>query len=349
MEAAFDSTMNRAVSAGNTHAEEGLCLDIGAGVRRSRELAELSQRKLAALAGTSEDAILRLERGEGSTRMLEAVLAKLHFRIQGLDRADTFAERVRSTRRSKQLSAAKVAREAGVTTKALRSVELGSSQVRVLASVIRIVAPEAKFIAAAPPRWSGKAFRTVQTPSTKRERHPSDHYSTPLPLIRLLLDAEQFPEHVLEPAVGEERIIEKALEERGYKVTCFDLHGRGREQRDFFDIDESYPALITNPPFRLATEFIEHAKRIVTEKFAMLLPLNNLTGFDRWQRLWTATDFPLAKVHVLNRGVHFLQDPHRDHVDSSQMYCAWYTFERDHRGPPTLLWLNNQALIARKT
>lgn len=323
-------------------------MDIGAGLKRCRELAELSQRKLAELVGTSEDTVHRLERGEGSTRMLEAVLSKLYFRIEGMERGDSFAERIRSTRLLKELPSAQVAREAGVTTKALRSVELGNSQVRVLESVIRAMSPEAKFIATAPPIKPGVYFKLVKRPNPERARHPSDHYSTPLPIVRLLLDAERYPDHVLEPAVGEERIIEKALKERGYRVTCFDLLGRGKEQRCFFDIDETYPALITNPPFRLATEFVEHAKRIVSDKFSMLLPLNNLTGFDRWQRLWTATEFPLAKVHVLNRGVHFLQDPHRDQIDTSQMYCAWYTFEKKHTGPPTMQWLNNQALIAHK-
>nr|WP_314447420.1 helix-turn-helix domain-containing protein [uncultured Sphingomonas sp.] len=324
-------------------------MDIGAGAKRCRELAELSQRKLAELVGTSEDTILRLERGEGSTRMLEAVLSRLHFRVEGMERADTFGGRVRFARSEKGLSAAKVAREAGVTTKALRSLELGHSQVRVLERVISVVAPNAKFIPQPPPLWSGKAFRTVANGTSKRERHPSDYYSTPYPITRLLLDVEAFPDHILEPAVGEARAIEAVLLERGHRVTSFDINGRGEEQRCFFDVDERYPAIITNPPFRLATEFIEHAKRIADEKIAMLLPLNNLTGFDRYQRLWNDTLFPLARVYVLNRGVNFLQDPTLERLGPSQMYSAWMIFERAHVGSPTIHWLNNQALMARRS
>ena len=168
----------------------------------------------------------------------------------------------------------------------------------------------------------------------------------------LLLDHEEFErtQRVLEPTVGQARVIERILLERGFTdVVCFDLHGKGHEQRDFFEITDHFHTIITNPPFRLHREFIQHAKRIATHKFAFLLPLNYLTGSGRHDDIWTDPDFPLTRVHVLNRGIDFIgSDPHADHFRSSQMYCCWYIFVRGHHGPPTLHWIDNHKHVERK-
>ncbi|WP_246167396.1 hypothetical protein [Sphingomonas piscis] len=179
-----------------------------------------------------------------------------------------------------------------------------------------------------------------------------DYYPSPAPVVRLLLDHEAFDRDVpiLEPTVGHARVIERVLRERGFmNITCFDLHCEGDERRDFFEITEHYHTIITNPPFRLHREFIAHAKRVATHKIAMLLPLNYLTGAGRHEDIWTDSDFPLARVHVLNRGIDFIgSDPHADQFRSSQMYCCWYVFERQHRGPPTLHWINSHKHVERK-
>lgn len=140
------------------------------------------------------------------------------------------------------------------------------------------------------------------------------------------------------------------LHERGYQDThCFDIVGLGDEQRDFFDITERYASIVTNPPFSRHVEFIEHAKQIATEKVALLLPLNYLTGKQRHSRLWEDQSFPLARVLILNRGVNFLtDDPFADRTQSSQLYCASFIFERAHEGPPSMQWLDNHVMVKRR-
>jgi hypothetical protein len=80
-----------------------------------------------------------------------------------------------------------------------------------------------------------------------------------------------------------------------------------------------------------------------------MLPLNYLTGKQRHSEIWDDGQFPLARVLIMNRGVNFLtDDPFAERVMSSQLYCGWFIFDRDHVGPPTMTWVDNHALIARR-
>jgi hypothetical protein len=165
------------------------------------------------------------------------------------------------------------------------------------------------------------------------------------------LDHEDFDRSlpILEPAVGEARSIERVLQERGYRVVSFDLHGQGAEKRCFFDVEEAYGAVVTNPPFNQHKAFIQQAKRVALSKVAMLLPLNHLTGADRHKEIWSDREFPLARVYVLTRGVNFLtSEPHADVFEPSQMYCAWYVFDRSHIGAAQVKWIDNNLHVARR-
>jgi hypothetical protein len=138
------------------------------------------------------------------------------------------------------------------------------------------------------------------------------------------------------------------LHERGYATVCFDLHGLGEEKRDFFTLTERYHSLITNPPFSLHLGFIQHAKRIVDDKIALLLPINYLTGEQRRFEIWEDRAFPLARVHVLSRGINFSADPHVEKFASAQLYMGWFVFERRHIGDPQIKWIDCSPWIERK-
>lgn len=167
------------------------------------------------------------------------------------------------------------------------------------------------------------------------KRKKSDFYETPYGLTRLFLSREVFPESVLEPACGGGAIV-RVLEEFDYKVTAFDL------EVDFLQYDEEVPAILTNPPFSLAFEFIEQAKKLATEKFAFLLPLSYLHGKKRYDAVYSDSSYPLSKVYVFTRypmlGDELREDgKHR----TGMMVYAWYVWDRAHQGPPTIEWLDN--------
>lgn len=235
---------------------------------------------------------------------------------------------------------------ARLSANTVRALEQDGGTVSSLVRLIRVVAPHASV---APIRQRTRSFPTVVGRHSVH-RSIQDHYSTPAPVVRLLLDHEAFEGSILEPCVGEARVIERILHERGNQdVVCFDIAGVGNERRDFFDISESYDSILTNPPYNQHAAFILHAKKVARRKIALLMPLNYLTGKLRQSEIWDDDAFPLARVLVLNRGVNFLaEDPFADRIEPSQLYCAWFVFERTHSGPPQIAWLDTHSLIERR-
>ena len=118
----------------------------------------------------------------------------------------------------------------------------------------------------------GKNFSGVN----RGQRKDSDFYETPYSITRQFLDREDFSNcnSVLEPASGNGAIVKVLAEHFKFKkpeqLQFYDLsYGR-----NFLEEKGSFDAIITNPPFSLAKEFILKAKEVATQKFAMLLPLS---------------------------------------------------------------------------
>lgn len=112
--------------------------------------------------------------------------------------------------------------------------------------------------------------------SSNHERDPVDWYPTPPDVTQALLEA--FPRlakgDVCEPACGDGSMA-RVIRTYGAYVVASDLHdhGYGRTGINFLDVKPGATfinAIITNPPFNLAAEFIEHA-RTFNVPVAMLL------------------------------------------------------------------------------
>jgi transcriptional regulator with XRE-family HTH domain len=319
-------------------------LNFGQAVRASRLSRKLTQAEVATLAGVSRQAIVLLESNRGRVSTLLAVQPHAPIRMSGPPVGKTYGERVRAARGERSIS--QIAELAGVTANTVRAIEANGGTVTSLSQVGLAVSPQATV---EPNIHKPRVWKTVHG-KTNPNRAIADYYATPAPIARLLLDHENFEGSILEPCVGEARVLEIVLRERGYvDLHFFDLMGAGHERRDFFDITESYDAIVTNPPFNRHVDFVLHAKKIATKKIALLLPLNYITGKQRHSEIWDDDQFPLARVLIMNRGVNFLtDDPFAERVMSSQLYCGWFIFDRDHVGPPTMTWVDNHALIARR-
>lgn len=132
-----------------------------------------------------------------------------------------------------------------------------------------------------------------------REQH--DFYETPEWLTRAFLPA-LWPSirsnpRVLEPACGLGAISRIVTEEWRVAVDEMDLidYGTGAEVGDFLTADLSgleYDLVITNPPYRLAQEFVMKALTLAPV-VAMLLRVNFLGGQKRaaWLRQHTPAIF----------------------------------------------------------
>lgn len=170
------------------------------------------------------------------------------------------------------------------------------------------------------------------------QRRKSDFYETPYSLTRHLLNVEPMWNQVLEPAAGKGAIV-RVLQSAKYNVTAYDV------ERDFLKETRKFPVIVTNPPFSLAHEFIQHAMTVAELKFCFLLPLSHLHGKQRFDSLaYRNPNFPLARVHIFTR-YPMLGDPLRDDgkYRTGMMVYAWFVWDRSHAGAPTLHWIDNHA------
>lgn len=185
----------------------------------------------------------------------------------------------------------------------------------------------------------GKNF-SCNNSSGKRKK--SDFYETPYSMTQQFLDTGHFPTSslILEPAAGNGAIV-KVLKENGHDVISYDI------EKNFLTEIRNYTYLITNPPFSLADKFILKAKEIVTNKFAMLLPLSYLHGKRRYDKIWTDKIFPLSDVYVFTR-YPLLGDPLREDgkYKTGMMVYAWYVWSQYYKEDnPHINWIDNNKFV----
>lgn len=170
-------------------------------------------------------------------------------------------------------------------------------------------------------------------------RDADDFYATPRSTVEQLLAVESFNGSIWEPACGD-GAISRVLQERGYEVVSTDLVDRGYGQHGIDFLMERKPLadhVITNPPFKLATEFATHALGLVSGKIAMLLKVGFLEGPTR-----EALHHSLTRVWVIRRRITFLKSGKefaRSNGKGGIHAYAWFVWDRRHSGPVTLGWL----------
>lgn len=166
-----------------------------------------------------------------------------------------------------------------------------------------------------------------------------DLYETPRCAVEALLRVERLPHFIWEPACGPGAIV-RVLRERGHRVWATDLNDYFCPESDYkidflmewqqrIDIE----AIVTNPPFKLANQFVEHAL-FHAPLVCMLLRLAFLEGVERSPIL---DGGKLARVHVFrNRLPRMHRAGWEGKRSSSRVAYAWFVWDRFHSGPPTL-------------
>ena len=185
----------------------------------------------------------------------------------------------------------------------------------------------------------GRSITGTGQPGTVRAL--LDFYPTPEPVTRALLAVETFTGPVWEPASGEGH-ISRVLEDAGYPVFSSDLRvtGFGHGGFDFLKFTPQFDpgAIVTNPPFKLAEQFIARAKQFPSvAKLALLLKLTFLEGAKR-QPMFQYTVFPLARVHVFINRVSFAANGETD-GGAGMIAFAWFVWDRSHTGAPRIGWI----------
>ena len=167
----------------------------------------------------------------------------------------------------------------------------------------------------------------------------NDLYETPAVASLALLRVEPLPHRLWEPAAGRGAIVD-VLRAAGHEVIGSDLVDYGRPdffaRRDFL-LERKAPdgceAIVTNPPYKLADQFVAHALDLCP-CVMMLLRLSFLESERRTDILECRG---LARIWIFRNRLPMM---HRDGWTgpraSSAIPFAWFCWNRAHAGPPAL-------------
>lgn len=170
-------------------------------------------------------------------------------------------------------------------------------------------------------------------------KEDEDFFETPPEATEALLKVWQPNGIVWEPACGR-GAISKVLTAHGMRVVSTDLvdRGFGCGGMDFLNCDVPLgESIVTNPPFNISTDFIEHACKLVPQS-AFLLRVACLEGVERYRRIYSK--FPLQQVLVFSKRIPRMHRPgYEGPKTTSTIAFAWFVFDDRHLGRPELGWL----------
>lgn len=140
-------------------------------------------------------------------------------------------------------------------------------------------------------------------------------------------------------------MIANVFKEHGHKIQSMDIVDRGyegTEVRDFLattkeDLKFS-PDIITNPPYALAKEFVEHALDISMDsvKVAMFLKIQFLESKKRYDLF---KKYPPKKIYVFVNRVNCGKNGVFGKESSAVCY-AWFVWEKGYTVLPQVDWID---------
>ena len=178
---------------------------------------------------------------------------------------------------------------------------------------------------------------------TEKEREANDYYATEPKAAELLLEVEEFSPFIWECACGEGHLAE-VFKAHGYHVVASDIVDRGYGQvLDF--LSYSFPVecdIITNPPYKYAKEFVEHALDIIPNgnKVAMFLKLQFLEGKAR-RKLFEK--YPPKTIYVASGRLLCAKNGEFEKMKAgggSAVAYAWFVWEKGYTGDTVVKWIN---------
>lgn len=196
--------------------------------------------------------------------------------------------------------------------------------------------------------WTGNSRSAHATLGARNyaqnERETNDYYATEPKAVELLLKEETFQNKIWECSCGEGHISE-VLKANGYDVTSTDLidRGYGRGGIDFLSTPPNFAwdgDIITNPPYKYAREFVEHALKICKEgsRVAMFLKIQFLEGKAR-RKLFDQN--PPQTIYVSSGRLRCAMNGDFEKYAKSNAVCyAWFIWRKGHYGPTNIKWFN---------
>jgi hypothetical protein len=178
-----------------------------------------------------------------------------------------------------------------------------------------------------------------QTGCHRLAERANDLYETPAVAVEALLRTEHLPHRIWEPACGPGAIV-RVLRDAGHDVLATDLIDYGLDDSeagiDFlmeWRLPDGIEAIVTNPPFKTADQFVRHAL-VLCPRVYMLLRLAFLESERRTAILESGF---LRLVYVFRKRLPMM---HRSGWEgpraSSALAFAWFCWDRTNPGPTEL-------------
>lgn len=179
---------------------------------------------------------------------------------------------------------------------------------------------------------------------SEEERQIDDYYATEPRAVELLLEREKFSNNIWECACGGGHISD-VLKQNGYSVYSSDLidrHYQGTVIQDFLKSkDLNTMDIITNPPYKYAKEFVEHALDISADgvKVAMFL---KLTFLESKSRKALFEKYPFKTLYVSSARLRCAKNGDFEKLGKgvgTAVAYGWYVWEKGFTGKPTIEWI----------
>ena len=186
---------------------------------------------------------------------------------------------------------------------------------------------------------------------SEEDREDLDFYQTPSYATKTLLTEylSKFPyRNIWEPTAGNKAISKVIEQNGGYKVFSSDLVQRKAEldiTGSYFDMTAETPgfegqyAVVMNPPYKLATEFILHTlEKIKPQLFCIFLPIRYLEGKDRYEKIYSKYRPDTILTYSSRLGCYKDSDEVAGKVTSrgiaSAVAYVWICFNKDNWSDP---------------
>lgn len=200
--------------------------------------------------------------------------------------------------------------------------------------------------------WTGNGnsiWKTLGASNhTENERQAEDFYATDPIAIDKLLTVETPYRCIWEPACGEGHLSDR-LSQHGFTVYSTDLWNRGyTKQSETCDFLQTPCApveecdILTNPPYKYATEFVLKALELLKEgrKVYMLLKLTFLEGQKRYKTLFSK--YPPQTIYVFSERVMCAKNAEFERMregGGSAVAYAWFVWEKGYTGTTSVKWI----------
>lgn len=188
---------------------------------------------------------------------------------------------------------------------------------------------------------SSKTFTPLGASNhTKSERQKEDFYASPATSITRLVQANPniLPRYIYEPCCGTGSLSE-IMKKQGCFVYSADLVDRGYGEEtgvDFLGVFELPKPLqvdepigiVTNPPFSILEDFIEHSLYLMRQQDTLLLLLKTLSleGYERYAKFYSKG--LLHKVYQFHKRITCAINADFENNSSGAVAYAWYEFHK---------------------